>query len=231
MSEEDILYKPLYYLTDAARLIGTTASALARWSSPYRVGRHYAEPSMASPLIPIASPNMNGKAFSFLNLIEAHFIVSYRQSGVSLRAVQVAVEYARKEFGDERPLRTRRFQTDGRGLFHQVQEEEGLSGLVAFSASGQLAWPNLVEEFLRSIDYDESDRPARWWPQTRNKPILLDPRFAFGYPVVVERYVRTDILAERFQAGEDFDEIALDFRVEKTLVQEAVRYEMTLKAA
>lgn len=71
----------------------------------------------------------------------------------------------------------------------------------------------------------------RWWPQGRNKPIMVDPRFAFGQPVVIDKYIRTDILAERFQAGEHLERIALDFRVEKALVEEAVRYELSLKAA
>jgi uncharacterized protein (DUF433 family) len=43
--------------------------------------------------------------------------------------------------------------------------------------------------------------------------------------------VRTDILAERFQAGETVDDIALDFSIGKSLVEDAVRYEMGLKAA
>ena len=230
MSGEDLLEDPLYYLADAARLVGTTAAALTRWSAPHKLRRHYAEPSLVQPLI-ITPKSLNGRVFSFLNLIEAHFIVCYRRSGVSLGAVQAAVEYARRELRDEHPLRARRFQTDGQGLFHRVQEERGFSGLVTFSASGQLAWPELVEEFLQSIEYDDAQRPSRWWPLGRPKPIIVDPRFAFGYPVVLDKHVRTDILAERFEAGEDFDEIAVDFRIQKAQVEEAVRYELHLKAA
>jgi uncharacterized protein (DUF433 family) len=227
---EDIREKALYPLAEAARLAGTTASALARWSSIFRVKRHYGPDRETLPLI--ITPSENGtKVFSFLNLIEAHFVVVYRRSGVSLRAIQLGVDYARRQFEDQHPLRMEYFETDGRDLFRRVQEEEGVSGLVAFSASGQLAWPIVVQEFFQSIEYDRGHRAVRWWPQGREHPIVCDPRFAFGYPVVSQKHVRTDVLAERFQAGEKFEEIALDFGVEKDAVEEAVRFEMSLQAA
>lgn len=230
-AEKELLEGALYPLPEAARLAGTTSSALARWSSSYRVRRHYAEPKLEAPLIILTAPREGDRWFSFLNLIEAHFIVVYRHSGVSLRSIQVAVEYSRRELHDEHPLRRLKFVTDGRMLFERIQREEGLSGLVAFSEAGQLAWPTLVGEFLQSVEYDEDQKPSRWWPLGKHRSVVVDPRFAFGYPVVADRHIRTDALAERFEAGEDVEEIALDFGVPKAVVQEAVRFEMALKAA
>jgi len=230
MVNGDILERPLYQIADAAKLAGTTASALKRWSSSYEVPRSYTHAKTERPLI-IASPGDDGGLFSFLNLMEARFIVVYRRSGVPLRSIQVAVEFSRRQFEDLHPLRSRRFETDGCHLFARVEEETGVQGLVAFSAAGQLAWPSVVREFFESVEYDEANRPLRWWPQGRSHAIIVDPRFAFGYPVVSGKFVRTDVLAERFQAGEAIDSIALDFGLETASVEEAVRYELTLMAA
>lgn len=229
MTKRD-LETPLYPLQEAARLAGTTASALARWASPYRIPRHYAEDRIAAPLIVTPEPN-GTRAFSFLNLIEAHFIVVYRKSGVPLRAVQLAVDFARGELDDPHPLRRAQFETDGRALFKKVQDEFGFSGLVSLSSRGQLAWPELVADFFDTVEYSDDGVAKRWWPQGRRASIICDPRFAFGYPVVVKGHVRTDALVERFEAGESFDDIALDFDLEKKVVEDAVRFEMGLRKA
>lgn len=228
--EPDLLERPLYLLSEAAHIAGTTAAALARWISPYKEERHYAAPREAEPLI-ITPPRWDGeRTLSFLNLIEARLVVQYRGLSVSLEAIRKAANYAREEFGDLHPLRTRRFVTDGVGLFQRVQEAEGVLGLVSFSGRGQLAWPEAIESFLQSIDFDEYERAVRWWLRGRGRLVLVDPRYAFGQPVVAERYIRTEILVERFEVGEDVEEVAEDFRISKEAVEEAIRFELTRAA-
>lgn len=228
---EELIEAPLYFVADVAYLIGTTASAITRWISPYPERRFYGPPRTREPLIIPPEPLPDGRVLSFINLLEADLIHRYRQEGVSLADIRRAVQYARDELNDRHPLRTRRFETDGKRLFAILEEKEGVSGLIV-AAHGQIAWPEAVERFFRSVEYDEVTNFAeRWWPLGPTKPILVDPRLAFGRPVVRDEFIRTDILVERFLAGEATREIADDFELSADVVEEAIRFETLRKAA
>jgi uncharacterized protein (DUF433 family) len=54
----------------------------------------------------------------------------------------------------------------------------------------------------------------------------VDPDYGFGLPVVSGSGVRTEIVAERFTAGDAREEIAYDFGLSPAEVKAALRYEM-----
>ena len=57
------------------------------------------------------------------------------------------------------------------------------------------------------------------------KPIAIDPTIAFGRPVVRRIGVSTRAIAERIDAGETVDELAADYDLSPTEIEEAVLYE------
>jgi len=63
------------------------------------------------------------------------------------------------------------------------------------------------------------------------KHIEIDPRRAFGRPVVAGTSVPTESLAERFRAGDSLEELAHDFRIATSVVESALRWEMSAAAA
>jgi uncharacterized protein (DUF433 family) len=58
------------------------------------------------------------------------------------------------------------------------------------------------------------------------KRIEIDPRRAFGRPVVIGTRVPADELAERFAAGDRLEDIAREFRMEPSLVEGVLQWEM-----
>jgi uncharacterized protein (DUF433 family) len=55
--------------------------------------------------------------------------------------------------------------------------------------------------------------------------VVLDPRFSFGRPVLDGYGLRTAIVSERFQAGENIEDLARDYGVPPDAVQNAIRCE------
>jgi uncharacterized protein (DUF433 family) len=55
--------------------------------------------------------------------------------------------------------------------------------------------------------------------------VAIDPRVQFGRPCVSGTGVPTDVLHERFLAGEGIEEIASDYGLEVHQVEAAIRYE------
>lgn len=73
--------------------------------------------------------------------------------------------------------------------------------------------------------------PIRVYPLSREpadsliRTIVMDPKVRFGRPIVSGRGLPTDVLFERHQAGDSIAELATDYDVPATEVEEAIRYE------
>jgi uncharacterized protein (DUF433 family) len=61
--------------------------------------------------------------------------------------------------------------------------------------------------------------------------IVIDPLRQFGEPIVRDRGVRTEIIAEQVRAGEPLNVIADFYELPVSQVESAVRYELIRAAA
>jgi len=209
--------EPRYTVAEAARLVRATAQTLSRWVRGSSEG-----PGRASqpPLIRLDDPD--GKYLSFFNLIEASFLAAYRRERTPMQRVRLALDYSVKELGIARPLLRENFKTDGRNLFYNF----GKDALVNVSRSGQYAWPVVVEQHFRKLDFDR-EGPILMWLFDARKTVAVNPRVSFGAPIIAGRGIRTEIIAERFIAEEDPREIAEDFDLTEEEVWDALRWENT----
>jgi uncharacterized protein (DUF433 family) len=82
--------------------------------------------------------------------------------------------------------------------------------------------PVKLYPFLRKTDTDQPDPPA---------PIEIDPRVAFGRPVLKGRAVPTGVLADRFKAGDSMEALAADYNVTPAVIEEAIRCELDRREA
>ena len=216
--------QPAYTLAEAARYLKLPVATLRSWV----VGRSYptAEgPGRFQPLI--HPPRRKPPVLSFSNLIEAHVLRALRTDhGVSVKELRRALKYAEERLGVERLLLRRELCTDGGNLFL-----ERYGQLINLSASGQLAMRKVFEQHLERVVWDVPQFPARLYPFLSSeglgpdRPIAIDPQIAFGRPVVVRRGVSTHAIAERIDAGETVADLAADYDLSPTEIEEAVLYE------
>ena len=95
----------------------------------------------------------------------------------------------------------------------------------------------MLREHLQRIERDEEGLAIRLYPFTRYrhvqnpKLILIDPRIAFGRPVLVGTGIATSTVAERYKAGESIAALAEDYARQPEEIEEAVRCELRLDAA
>jgi uncharacterized protein (DUF433 family) len=213
---------PAYTLREAAQLVGISASTLRAWT---RSG---------SGLIVGAAPSF----LSFTNVVEAHVLVGLRRHhGVRVERIRAALRYVSERLGVAHPLARERFRTDGADLFVDglSRERSRTSGmalarerpaeLVNASLGGQLAIRDVLEAQLRRVEY-EHDRAIRLFPLHREgapRFVVVDPRLAFGRPVLVGTAVPIQDIAARFHGGEDVKALAADYDVDPARIEEALR--------
>ena len=213
---------PRYAISEAARILRVKPVTLRTWcvgwkKTPARRGQ--------PPVIRADGDQLDETYLSFFNLIEAGFLNAYRETGAPMQRVRAALEFCRTRLSIPRPLLTQRFRIDGRDLVLEYDK-----GLLNASASGQYLWPELVERWLREIDFD-SVGPIQVWIAGRESSILVNPRIGFGVPILGSCGVRTEEIVSRFHAGEEPREIAEDLGAKEGEVLDAIRWETTPLAA
>jgi uncharacterized protein (DUF433 family) len=215
---------PAYGLAEAARCLRLPPATLRSWV----LGREYPTAAGASRFRPLIRPaSQQPPLLSFWNLIEAHVLRSLRtEHGVPVKAVRAALAFAEKRLGIDRLLLREELRTHAGELFLERYGE-----LINLSASGQLAMRRLLSEHLERVEWDPSRFPVRLYPflplmLSRNeRPIAIDPRIAFGRPVVLRRGVSTSAIAERIDLGETVEDPAADYDLKPAEIEQAVIYE------
>jgi uncharacterized protein (DUF433 family) len=221
---------PAYSVSDAAHYLRIPRSTLRAWvaGQRYRKNGGY---GLFQPII--ALPDNRLGLLSFINLVEAHVLDALRtQHQIPLQKVRRALQYLARQLHTSHPLAEQRFETDGVNLFVRRYGQ-----LVNISESGQLAMRRVIETYLRRIERDEAGLVTRLYPFTRKRnpdeprAVVIDPRIAFGRPVLVGTGIPTAVVAERYKAGESVDELAGDYGRHRLEIEEALRCELDVAAA
>lgn len=217
--DDERFSRPLYSFAEADRLARVSSGTSKRWVKGYWYWDESGEERIARP--PITSPGER-RAVSFFDLIGVVAIREMRKARLSLPQIRKVVNYCQRELSVEYPLVTESFKTDGRQIF--IEAEDGFL-LDVLHHRGAQVWAEALDPFLRTIDYQQ-ELARRWWPLGREMNVVVDPDYGFGLPVISGSGVRTEIIAERFRAGDGSVEIAEDFGVRVAEVEDALRYEL-----
>ena len=219
----DRISRPLYSYADADCLAGVSRGTSKRWIAGYRSTNTLGDAVDYPPIIP-GSDGLG--VVSFVDLIEIVAIGRLGKSGFSIKRIRQIIQHCQFLLNVPRPLTRAEFASGGRDLF--VKQSETLSGLSG--RNGQKAWNDVLGPFLEELDYAGS-YATRWWPLGGDNPIIIDPDYGFGLPVVLNSGVRTETILERFNAGELPQQIADDFNLETVDVEYALQFESSHRAA
>ena len=226
----DVRELPGYGVVEAAHYLRLPPATLRAWVAGMSYGSGSEKRSFKAVIEPAEKSPV---ALSFINLIEAHVLAAIRRKHrVDMPAVRRSVNFLKSELGSTHPLADHKFETNGVDLFINH-----LGRFISVSQGGQIAVRELLEAHLKRIDRDDQGIPIRLYPFTRmvspDEPrnIVIDPFISFGRAVITGTGVTTELVAERFKAGESADELATDYGCEREKIEEAIRCELSLAEA
>lgn len=226
--------EPAYRSAEVAHILGLPSGTVQAWcfGHDYR-HRHDGSRKVFARVIEPADERL--RLLSFENLCELHLLaVIRRHHRVQLAQVRTAVEYMRDRLGEDRPLASGRFRTNGIDLFVEHAGE-----LLNVSKHGQRALREDFERALARVEYSaDASQPIRLFPFTRPparaeeqpKSVVVDPALSFGRPVLTGAFVRTEVIEGRFQAGDSIADMAIDYGVSGSHIEEALRFEQRRSA-
>ncbi|MBI4421680.1 MAG: DUF433 domain-containing protein [Gemmatimonadetes bacterium] len=234
----DLLGVGIYSRADAARLLRMTPQRLSRWVKGYtywirshKDARRIRRPPVVRTDLPVVGGML---ALSFLELMEIRVVRALVEKGVPLQRVRVAARRITDQFGIPHPFAHQRVFTDHEQIFVAVTRDELQPDLLQVTgrrASLQLVAGPVLLSYVQEIDFDESTALAeRWWPLGRSVPVVLDPRIAFGAPVIEGTGIRTAAV-RHFARREPVRSLARAYEIHQRKVRAALRFENFLAHA
>ena len=144
------------------------------------------------------------------------------------------MRYLNEHFPSPHPLADQHFETDGLDIF-----VEQFGELTAISSDeGQLSMRDMLKAHLHRIERDVSGLAIKLYLFTRRntsetapRVIVVDPRIAFGRPVLDGTRISTEVVYQRFEAGEPVARLADDYGRTSEEIEEALRCEHYRDAA
>lgn len=229
-----------YNRAEAARLLKVSPSRLNRWIRGYTYKlRHDADAfsrRQKEPVVCIFLPPIdNVLALSFVELIELRVIKAFTDKGLPLQRVRVAAERAMEVFKTLHPFASRRVFTDGHMIFAELNDSiaSEMPNVIELTKGKHLQIHSgvLLEGHLDEISFNQDTLLAdRWWPLSKDFPVVLDPKIAFGAPIVDGTATRTDVVAGTARAM-SADAAANLYQLRKQQVEAALQFEDLLAAA
>ena len=213
----------MYTIPQAARLVGLPLRRVREWFKG-RGSASNRQPVFQSDYQPIKGLF----AISFYDLVDVYVAGQLREFGVSLQAVRRVYDRLARELKSPHPFCRQELLTDGEDVFVRGRDRTGEEEIYAVITK-QRVFPEIIEPFLKQIDYDRvSILASRWRIQDG---VVLDPRICFGSPVVSEENIPTYILNAEYHANKkDVDKVATWYKVRPETVLAAVSFESRLAA-
>ncbi len=227
MATVSVLNREMFSEAEAARLLRVPQSTLNYWlEGGVRRGKTYQ---------PVIRPEPLGgrPPVTWAEFIEAGLLREYRRTHkVPMAELRDFIDSLRKVYDVPYPLAHRRpFVGEGRQLVLEAQEASGLDAeycLVAVTRNQLILTPPAAA-FVERVAWDH-DVAVSWRPHDDPaSPVRMTPDVRFGLPNV--KGIRTEVLWEHIDAGEDIDEVAEAFNLKRSDVGWALAYEIPLRAA
>lgn len=220
--DHTILGLGVYTPREAARLIGTNAQQVLRWTR----GSGPNEPLWNAHYQFIDD---DVTEISFLDLIEVRVVAAMRRAKISLQKIRFAISFAQDKYGIERPLASQSFKTDGTEILMEAIENDGEFVSLSKKHPGQKEFREIIKQSLSDLEYEE-DTVARWKPN-RFSGIVIDPKRFFGDPILDEYGISTATIKKEFDEFEDIKYLAGIYEIPERLVKLGVEFEKSLDEA
>jgi uncharacterized protein (DUF433 family) len=221
----DLREKPVYTLDEAARYLTIPPSTIATWA----LGRQKTDTQEGyAPTLEHVDRRL--RLLSFYDLVEAHILRAATERRLPLQRIRRGLDFLKQTYPTvQRPLLVRDFLTDGKHLLVRgllLDEAEQGGKLTSVSNYGQVEMEKILEAHLSLIVRDtQDDSPSVLFPKSGNHIISITAGLLSGRPVIDKTRIPTALIAQRFNAGELEDDLAIDYKLSKEEIEAALQFE------
>lgn len=211
----DIFSDPLFTPLEVSHYLKIPRSTVYYW---LKTGSDH-----DTPLVHHITPERRGAAsVPFAALVEAFVLRALRNElQFTKRQITDTVADVRENFGTDFALASRRIATDGVDIF--IQHNEGEFVRVG---DHQILIRDVVGDYLRYITWSPNSEYAAslQLPTFGDRvPVVVDPKFAWGAPVILHNKIPVQAVLDLWAAGEPISVVAREYGLTTDEVEEVCR--------
>lgn len=177
-------------------------------------------------------PIAGSQELSFWDLFEVRFVETFRAQGLSLQFIRKVATKARADFKTQHPfaLSGSKYLTDRKRIFRLIAEETGEKTHDVLS--GQYEMYETIERVLaKGVEFNPKTLLAEEWsPYAECPRVTINPRYAYGHPVIGDKKIPTAALYRLWKAEGNQERVAAWYGVTPNEVDEAIEFEVRLSA-
>ncbi|PAU76748.1 MerR family transcriptional regulator [Halomonas salipaludis] len=214
----------LYSPKQAERLIGVDADKIRRWL--------LRDTSPAGPLWHPEPEALGAEdTLSFKDLLEVRAVEQFRKHGVSMQTIRTALANLSELMQRDYPLIHPQLVTDGRAVILKALKDNGDTSMTDLAKFQDVITDVIAPSIKDRITFDASNNPIQWNPDPDDDSIVVNPKLAFGKPVILPSHMSTHAIYSAFQAeGGDAEAVARNFEISLDEVNRAVNFEKRIAA-
>jgi uncharacterized protein (DUF433 family) len=207
-----------YLVPDAARILRLPVAVLRSWVCGRIDDEHRHFPAGEFETHGAGAD----RHFGFHGLIELFTIAQLRARGIPMASVREARAELMERFNTSHPFALEGLMTSGKTLLKALGDDI----LLELGTRGQTAFGKILGPFCASLDFDPANSLAtRYFPMGRQQPVVVDPRRAFGRPVIEGTNLTTAAVMSLLRGGEKVENIAESFRLAPAAILAAKAFE------
>jgi len=212
----DIFKDPLLTPTEVSTYLEIPRSTIYYWLD---AGTTAGRPPLVHKL---RSDRRGGASVPFAGVVEAYVLRALRNKlGFTKRQIADTVADVRDNFGTDFALASKRIATDGIDIF--IQHNDGEFARVG---DHQVLIRDVVGDYLRYVTWQKTGEYAarlRLPSFGDNAPVVIDPRFGWGAPVVERNKVPVRAVIDLWASGESLATVADEYGLTEEEVEEICR--------
>jgi uncharacterized protein (DUF433 family) len=216
----DIFTDPLLTPTEVSTYLEIPRSTVYYWLNTNATVRGGAR---GRPLVhQLASERRGGASVPFAGVVEAYVLRALRNElRFTKRQIADTVMDVRKDFDTEFALASKRIATDGIDIFIMHAEDEFIR-----VGDHQVLIREAVGDYLRCITWEPKGEYAarlRLPSFSDDAPVVIDPRFGWGSPVVERNKVPVRAVIDLWASGESLSVVADEYGLTAAEAEEICR--------
>lgn len=226
MVDDDRFVRPLYTVSQAARLVGMPPSTLATWAHGYR-NRFPDRPDVVrGPVITAVAPGSPGApSIPFGGLVEATVVQAFRRTELPLQRIRRALSVLDQQGRLHHALASKRLYTDGAQVLfdYATEADDGQLRLLTVVENGQRVFHEVITDYLTRIKFDDDWASELIVPVTKRPILRIRPEIAAGDALFMHGGAPLSAVVSRYQAGESIESLVADYEVPAEDLREAIR--------
>lgn len=220
---------PLYTLAEASQYLGLADSTFHRWAKGYshKSVTTAIQVTERPVLTVVAGRRPREASVPFVGLAEGLVLAAIRNAGVPLQRIRAAVDALQTHLGITHVLASKSLYTDGAEVlydFAEPDQEAGEVNRLVVVRSGQHAFSEVVQQYLRRIDFGiDGYAQTIELPGYSTAKVLADPSRGFGQPIFQRGGARVEDALGLFLAGQSLAQVSAEYGVPEAELEDALR--------